>query len=119
MKNLRFIPKIHPQPPILKAGFEYDRELIADLKSQKRTDPGNTLSFLGYPTSITAEIFTHTTKKGFEDLKHSWEGLNKIERSTVHADLGSIVEQINNITEINTLIRCVYSLIVMQHKKNA
>ena len=102
MKNLRFIPNIHPQQPTLKASFAYDRELIADVKSQKRTDPGNTLSFLGHPTSITAEIFIHITKEGFEDLKHSWDGFNKIERSTIHADLGSIVEQINNITEINT-----------------
>ena len=102
MKNLRFIPKIHPQQPTLKASFAYDRELIADVKSQKRSDPGNTLSLLRYPTSITAEIFTDIDKKGFEDLKHSWEGFNKIERSTIHADLGSIVEQINKITEINS-----------------
>ena len=102
MKNLRFIPKIHPQQPTLKVGFAYDRELIADVKSQKRSDLGNTLSLFGYPTRITAEIFTHITKEGFEDLKYSWEGFIKIERSTIHADLGSIVEQINNITEINT-----------------
>ena len=102
MKNLRFTPNIHPQQPTLKASFAYDRELIADVKSQKRSDPGNTLSLLGYPTRITAEIFNHITKEGFEDLKHSWDGLNKIERSTIHAVLGSIVEQNKNITEINT-----------------
>ena len=99
MKNLRFTPKIHPQQPTLKAIFACVRELIADVKSQKRTDSGNTLSLLGYPTSITAEIFTDIDMEGFEDLKHSWEGLNKIERSTIYADLGSIVEQNNNITE--------------------
>ncbi len=102
MKNLRFIPKIHPQQPTLKASFTYDRELIADLKSQKRSDPGNTLSLFGYPTRITAEIFTHINKEGFEDLKHSWDGFIKIERSTIHADLRSFVEQNNNITVINT-----------------
>ena len=102
MKYLRFTPNIHPQQPTLKAIFACVRELIADLKSQKRSDPVNTLSLLGYPTNKTAEIFFHITKEGFEDLKHSWDGFNKIERSTIHADLGSIVEQINNITEINT-----------------
>jgi site-specific recombinase XerD len=95
MKNLRLIPDIHRQQPIVKAAFAFDRELIALVKTQnagkaklgKPVSPdrlrhrfathflehGMSLrhiqTLLGHGSSKTTEVYTHLSKKSLANIK--------------------------------------------------
>ena len=102
MINLRLIPDTHRQQNIIKAAFAYDWELIALVKSHKgaqktktknkvsapvsrhsftthlleqRTDLRYIQVLLGHGSSKTTEIYNHVTKKGFENLKSTFDAL--------------------------------------------
>ena len=77
MQNLRLIPDIHRQKPIVKASFAYNRELIALIKSQKGARWSQSLrswyfptkEFLGHGSSKTTEIDTHVSQKSLAKIK--------------------------------------------------
>ena len=49
MKNLRLIPAVHKQQPVIKASFAFDKELIALVKSQKGARWSQTLHSWYFP----------------------------------------------------------------------
>lgn len=68
MQNLRLIPDIHRQKPIVKASFAYNRELIALIKSQKGARWSQSLRSWYFPTK---EYLGHTAaEKSQPHLAH-------------------------------------------------
>ena len=93
MKNLRLILDVH-KPTIIIANFAFDMTLVVPLKT-------------AVTNRITPAVHRHsfiTLPLGQEigKIKTPLDDFYKTESSTIQADLGCIVEQNKNITEINT-----------------
>lgn len=59
-------------------------------------------TLLGHSSSKTTEIYTQVSTQEIGKIKNPLDDFYKSKSSTIHANLGSIVEQNKNITEINT-----------------
>jgi len=59
-------------------------------------------SFLGWAKACILRLVTNLLEQEIGEIKNPLDDFYKSKSSTIHADLGSIVEQNENITEINT-----------------
>ncbi len=59
-------------------------------------------TLLGHGSSKTTEIYTQVSTQEIGKIKNPLDDFYKSKSSTIHSDLGSIVEHNKNITEINT-----------------
>ena len=59
-------------------------------------------TLLGHGSSKTTEIYTQVSTQEIGKIKNPLDDFYKSKSSTIQSDLGSIVEQNKNITEINT-----------------
>ena len=59
-------------------------------------------TLLGHGSSKTTEIYTQVSTQEIGKIKNPLDDFYKTKSSTIHTDLGSIVEQNQNIKEINT-----------------
>ena len=59
-------------------------------------------SFLGWEQLCTLRLAKQLLEQEIGEIKNPLDDFYKSKNSTIYADLGSIVEQNKNITEINT-----------------
>ena len=59
-------------------------------------------SYLGWAKACILSLANHLLAQEIGKIKNPLDDFYKSKSSTIHADLGSIVEQNKNITEINT-----------------
>ena len=93
MKNLRLLPDLHKLTIIL-TNFAFDTALVVPLK----TALNNRITIAVHKHSFISLTLGQKMRK----IMIPWDDFYKSKSSTIHADRGSIVEQNNNITEINT-----------------
>jgi len=74
MKTLHLLPTPYRNQSIVKTAFAFDKVIACCLitlgKSLKHIQ-----TLLGNGSSKTTEIYTHVTKKGFENLKSTFDAL--------------------------------------------
>ena len=74
MKNLRLISDTYRQP-IVKASFSFDLKQYAFKGHLEAKKPILLEFILWHSSSKPTEIYTHVTKKGFENLKSPFDAL--------------------------------------------
>ena len=104
MKNLWLLSStlfIKTYPSFLVASTCGKRSALEFLNSIRLLDLGECLgpiqTILEYCCCKTTGIST-----GVSENKNPWDAFYKTKSSTIHANLGCIVEQNKNITEVNT-----------------
>ena len=119
MKNLQLLPSTFCDESIVKVSFTYDQELIQtvnpmdgsqwslSLKSwyfkQLLLEQGVSLrhiqKLLGHSSSKTTEIYTQVSMQEIGRIKNPLDDFYKTKSSTIHANLGCIVEQNSEYNE--------------------
>ena len=98
MKNLRLISDLHRPQTIVNAVFAGFTPLLlrysfATHLLKKETDLRYIRELLGYGSSKSTELCTQVSVQEIGKIKNSLDDFYKTKSSTIHADLGSIVEQ--------------------------
>ena len=98
MKNLRLISDLHRPQTIVNAVFagftplllrySFDTHLL-----KKGTDLRYIRELLGYGSSKSTELCTQISVQEIGKIKNPLDDFYKTKSSTIHAELGSIVEQ--------------------------
>ena len=102
MKNLRIIPVLYPYESFEKERLAFENAFSPSANFQKETVPCCVKIVIENNSRATLELYTQVSPQEIEKIKNPLDNFYKSKSSTIHADLGSIVEQNKNKMEINT-----------------
>ena len=102
MKNLRIIPVLYPYESFEKAKLAFENAFSPSANFQKETVPCCVKIVIENNSRATLELYTQVSPQEIEKIKNPLDNFYKSKSSTIHADLGSIVERNKNKMEINT-----------------